>query len=157
MKKTIVFIGMFLLLIGVALAHEGGIQEGKDLIDKKMKCSDMGDEQLEHVGDYLMEQMHPGEAHERMDEAMGGEGSEQLKQMHIRMAKLMYCGEGNMMNMMGGGMMNMMGGNNMMQNNVQGMMGGAWGMSPFWGSLAMLLILAVLVLLIVFLVKKIKE
>ena len=41
---------------------------------------------------------------------MGGEGSEQLKQMHVRMAKMMYCGEGSMINMMGNGMMNQAGG-----------------------------------------------
>ena len=62
-----------------------------------------------------MEQMHPGEQHEQMDEMMGGDGSETLKGMHINMAKSFYCGEHEAMSsgMMSSGMMNMMMGQGM--------------------------------------------
>ena len=65
-----------------------------------------------------MEQMHPGEAHKLMDQMMGGEGSDSLKQMHIQMARKIYCNE-DVGGMMGsGGMMNMMMGNDMMDSEM---------------------------------------
>ena len=54
---------------------------------QELDCEDLTDEEFERVGDAAMESMHPGEAHERMDEMMGGEGSESLNQMHIQMGK----------------------------------------------------------------------
>jgi uncharacterized membrane protein len=50
-----------------------------------LDCDELSEEDLERVGDALMEVMHPGEAHERMDRMMGGEGSESLKNMHVSM------------------------------------------------------------------------
>ncbi len=119
MKKLIMITMMILLSISLVAAHEEhNFNETKILIDSKIPCSQLDDERLELLGDYYMEQMHPGEAHEVMDEMMGGEGSAQLKQMHILMAKRIYCkdsssnGSGMMTSngyMMGaGGMMNMM-------------------------------------------------
>ena len=66
-----------------------------------------------------MEKMNGGEAQGIIDNMMGGEGSESLKQVHINMARRLYCNENvyigygmmgsggmmEMMNMMGGGMM----------------------------------------------------
>ena len=37
--------------------------------------------------------MHPGESHEIMDKMMDGEGSEALRQVHINMARRLYCNE----------------------------------------------------------------
>ncbi len=88
--------------------HENEIEEGRTLIESKVSCDTLTDEQLELIGEYYMEQMHPGEEHESMDKMMGGEGSESLRSMHIQMGKSMYCGEGMMhggMMMMGRGMM----------------------------------------------------
>ncbi len=100
---------LFVFIIPLVLAHgEDQFDEAKELIDSKASCNDLSDEQLEMIGDYLMEQMHPGEQHKNMDDALGGEGSENLMQTHIRMARMMYCGEmSSMMNMpmMGAGMM----------------------------------------------------
>ncbi|MBI2661331.1 SHOCT domain-containing protein [Candidatus Woesearchaeota archaeon] len=118
MKKITLILAIFLFGIAAVLAqesHDSEIEEGKGLVESKISCDKLSNEQLEAIGDYYMEQMHPGEAHEIMDNMMGGEGSESLKQFHINMAKTIYCGESGgmmgsggmigMMNMMGGGMM----------------------------------------------------
>ena len=123
MNKTLLFILIIgMLSISLVLANEENFTEIKQLIDSKISCDNLSDKQLESIGDYYMEQMHPGEAHELMHKMMGGEDSEFVKLMHINMAKSIYCGEntmmgGGMMGMMGsGGMMNMMYGN--MQSNM---------------------------------------
>ena len=86
MKITIAVFGILLVLVaGFVSAHEN-FTETKELIDSNISCDKLTDEQLEEIGDYYMEQMHPGEAHEMMDKMMGGEGSEDLKQMHVTMA-----------------------------------------------------------------------
>src|SRR3990167_5833426 len=114
MKKIsiIVIFSMLLLSVSLVSAHEHNFAETKQLIDSGIGCDKLTDEQLESIGDYYMEQMHPGEAHEIMDNMMGGEGSESLKQVHINMAKRLYCNENVYMGygiMGSGGMMNMMG------------------------------------------------
>ncbi len=82
----------------------------KDTV-QELDCESLTDKEFERVGDAVMESMHPGEAHERMDAMMGGEGSESLKQMHIQMGKRYFgCDTagfvGDMMRMNGfGGMM----------------------------------------------------
>ena len=119
MKKITSILVIFLLGIVAVLAqenHDGEIEEGKKLVESKTSCDKLSNEQLEAIGDYYMEQMHPGESHELMDNMMGGEGSESLKQVHINMAKRLYCnenvyigygmmGSGGRMNMMGRGLM----------------------------------------------------
>ncbi len=117
MRKIVLAINMILLLsLGIVSANEHDFSETKQIIDSGISCDKITDEQLEAIGDYYMEQMHPGESHELMDNMMGGEGSESLKQVHINMAKRLYCndavyigygmmGSGGMMNMMGRGMM----------------------------------------------------
>ena len=119
MKKITSILVILLLSIVVVLAqesHDSEIEEGKKLVESKMSCDKLSNEQLEAIGDYYMEQMHPGEAHEIMDNMMGGEDSESLKQVHINMARRIYCneniyigygmmGSGGMMNMLGRGMM----------------------------------------------------
>ncbi len=123
MKKILALSIFVLLLLSMSLAfadegHQSGLEEGKKLVESKISCDELSDDQFEAIGDYFMEQMHPGEAHEMMDQMMGGEGSERLRQMHVMMAKNLYCNE-NIDGMMGsGGMMGMM---NMM--NGGGMMG----------------------------------
>ena len=116
MKKILlIFLVIVLFSFTIIAQEEHDFDETKQLIDSGVSCDKLTNEQLEIVGDYYMEQMHPGEQHEMMDEMMGGEGSESLKQVHINMARNIYCGEsGGMMN---GGMMNMMGGGDMMAGN----------------------------------------
>ncbi|RMF54615.1 hypothetical protein D6745_04715 [Candidatus Woesearchaeota archaeon] len=105
-KQVLLLITLFSLMSIFVLAHgEETFAEAESIIKSKVPCDKLSDEQLEMLGDYYMEQMHPGEQHERMDEMMGGEGSETLREMHIRMGQAFYCGEHGMMS---GGMMNMM-------------------------------------------------
>ena len=119
--KKIILIGLFIILFSflVVAQEEHDFGEAKKIIDSGISCSNLTNEQLESIGDYFMEQMHPGEAHEYMDRMMGGEGSESLKQVHINIARRIYCNEdvGGMMGMMsGGGMM----GNYYYQNSQNG-------------------------------------
>ncbi len=161
-----------LFMIGLVSAiTEQEINEAKSLLDSKISCDNLTDEQLEIIGEYYMEQMHPGEAHKLMHKMMGlEEGSETEKQFHISMAKTVYCGEsGGMMNsgtggmmssgMMGSGMMSMMGGRNMMgYGGYGGMMGSGygWGWSIF-GVINYLLIVALVVAAIYWLIKNAKN
>ena len=136
MKKILLF-GLLVILFSILIVaqEEHDFNEAKQLIDSKISCDNLTNEQLESIGDYYMEQMHPGEAHELMHEMMGGHDSEVTKNMHINIASSIYCGETNqsmmgMMNMMasgngmmgdnmmGEGMMNMRGGNMMTGDNV---------------------------------------
>src|SRR3989339_707584 len=72
MRKIFFAIMVVLLLnIGIASAHEHNFDETKQLINLGISCDKLTDEQLESIGDYYMEQMHPGEAHEMMNQMMG--------------------------------------------------------------------------------------
>ena len=138
--KKIIFIAAVILLINLTLVgaiSSQEISEAKNLIDSKADCKSLSNSQLEIIGEYYMEQMHPGESHELMHKMMGlEEGSEAEEQFHINMAKALYCGEsGGMMNsggmmgkgMMSGGMMGMMGGNMMGSGGANNMMGTNFG------------------------------
>ena len=147
MKKifTILIFSMLLLSVSLVSAHEHDFNETKQLIDSGVSCDKLADEQLEAIGDYYMEQMHSGEAHEMMDQMMGGEGSESLKQMHIQMAKRLYCNE-DVGGMMGGGMMNMMMGNNMMGSGMMGNWG--YGYNTFWNIFWLIVLIFIIALII---------
>ena len=173
--KKIFFAIIAAVLVNISLvsAHEHSFSETMQLIDSGIGCDKLTDEQLEAIGDYYMEQMHPGKAHEMMDKMMGGEGSESLRQVHITMAKRIYCnedvggmtGSGGMMGMMGSGgmmgmmnMMRMMMGGNMMNNGGYGMMGNNpvgsgysyWG---FWNVIWLLFWIGIIVLIILLICK----
>ena len=102
MKKIALFMMVLLSLSVLVSAHgEETFAQAEEIIKEKISCEDLGDEQLEFLGDYYMEQMHPGEAHEAMHEMMGiEEGTDYHEQFHVNIAKMMYCGEGGMMGMM---------------------------------------------------------
>ncbi|MFH1325374.1 MAG: hypothetical protein ABIH49_01215 [archaeon] len=153
MKKIfLVFIlALFLSLTFISTHGEETFAEAESIIQQKISCDDITDEQLEILGDYYMEQMHPGELHEIMDERMGGEGSESLRQVHINMGLAFYCGEHDEFS---GSMMNTMMGRNMMY----GMMGNYYynRNNPFIWIFNILLIVG-LVLFIIWLVKEIRK
>lgn len=162
--KKIILSTIFVLLLNLALvsAHAHDFTEAKQLIESGVSCEDLTEEQLEEIGEYYMEQMHPGEAHEAMDEMMGGEGSESLRQMHINMARRLYCDE-NVGGMMGsGGMMGMMmGGENMMGNNMmQGMMGDfgyGYGYWNFVNTLYIILLIGLIILVYLWIIKLLRN
>src|SRR3989338_8448560 len=101
MKRLLLVFGM--LLLGMVFVSANGnpaseIEEGKQLVESGISCDNLSDEQLEAIGEYYMEQMHLGEAHEAMHKMMGiEEGTEYHEQVHVNMAKMMYCGENTMM------------------------------------------------------------
>lgn len=165
MKRISLIISLALLLnlslINAITQQE--IDEAKDLIDSKANCDKLTNEQLEIIGEYYMEQMHPGEQHEMMDQMMGGEGSDDLKQMHITMGRNFYCEENGMMGMMPM-MMDMMGGGNMMnegmmgQNMQNGMMqgmssGGYYGYWNFLNVLHAILLIGLIILVYLWIIK----
>jgi len=98
MNKSILFSLMLLLgifSINLILAHGAiNLTETKELIDSGISCDNLTDEQLEEIGEYYMEQMHPGESHDLMHEMIGiEEGTEEHELLHINLAKVTYCGE----------------------------------------------------------------
>lgn len=167
MKNQIIYFLIFILSLSGVYADAEDFAEAKKLADAKTPCSKLTEVQLEIIGDYLMEQMHPGEAHELMDRMMGGEGSESLRLVHISMAKRLYCNDLSgavnygiagygMMENYGktgyGGMMNMMG-----YNFGYGMMGQGYGYSTFFNFLTFLLAIGLVVLVYLWIFKLWKE
>ena len=154
-KTTKMIFVMFIILLFnlwlVSAITQQEINEAKGLIDSKVDCKSLSDSQLEIIGEYAMELMHPGDSHEAMHKMMGlKEGSEPEKQFHINMAKTIYCGESG--GMMGGGMMNMMMQGNMgygmMSNNSFG-----YGYWNFLNVLYALLLIGLIVLVYLGIIK----
>ncbi len=159
----------FLLLLALAslsfaTMEADELAAAKALISSNASCSALNQSQLEQIGDYYMEQMHPGAAHEAMDRMLGGEGSDSLRAAHIQMARVLYCGDTNA-TITYGGMIGMMPAFNRF-GNWGGMMGsgmmGNWGyggmMGDWWwvpGAAFWLLVFAALVLVVIWLYKQV--
>lgn len=178
MKKIITIIFAVLLLFGVVFAEEElNFTQAMSIIDNKTNCNNLSLDQLEQIGDYYMEQMHPGSAHEVMDDMMGGEGSVSLSQMHISMADRFYCSQFDDYNsnynyggysMMGG---NMMGGRGMMYdsyydssnsrpyNNGYSMKGylSPFGVGGFGIGILMIIFWILIIVLIIVLIKSLSN
>ncbi len=149
MKKSILFLISLVLISTFLVAHgEDTFAHAEEIIQQKISCDDLTENQLEILGDYYMEQMHPGEQHEIMDEMMGGEGSDSLRQAHINMGLAFYCGEHESMNP---SMMNTMMGRNTMYGN---MMQGYWPQSNSLTNLFNFLLIVGLILFIIWLIKE---
>lgn len=73
--------------------HEESFVKAQEIITQGIKCESLNDSDLEMIGEFFMEQMHPGEAHIRMDEMMSRGNDERLKEIHINMAYRFYCGD----------------------------------------------------------------
>ncbi len=165
--KKIILIGLFVIwfsFVVIAQEEEHDFTNAKQLIDSKISCNSLTNEQLEIIGDYYMEQMHPGEAHEYMDKMMGGEGSESLKQVHINIAKRTYCNEnvGGMMGGGGGSGGGMMGRGMMGNNYYQNPQGNSINQKSFFGFqiffyVILILIIIVLSLVVLLLINKSKQ
>ncbi len=151
MKKAILLLITIILITNVIAHGEEDFAKAEEIIKSKISCKELSDEQLELIGGYYMEQMHPGELHEIMDERMGGEGSVALKQVHINMAKSFYCGESMYLS---GGMMNMM-------MNRQGMMFNnqyyAQQINPYYNAILaifMIILIIAVIILVLLIIKK---
>ena len=153
--KNMALILAVILLLNLSLANaitQQEIKEAKSLIDSKADCKSLSDSQLEIIGGYEMELMHPGESHEAMHKMMGiKEGSEAEKQFHISMAKTIYCGESG--GMMEGGMMNMM----MCGSNMMGSTGYGFGYWSFLNVLYIVLLIGLIILVYLWVAKLWKD
>ena len=139
MQKVLFIIVVLLLTLSLVNAvSQEELDEAKLLIDSKITCDKLTDEQLEEIGEYYMEQMMPGEAHERAHEMMGlAEGSNAEEQFHINMARKSYCGETTArFGMMGRGMM----GNYPAYYN--------YGYSSFWNGIWIIVLIGAIILVI---------
>lgn len=122
----------------------------------ELSCDFVTNDQFDALGDAVMQAMiGDDEAHEVMDNMMGGEGSESLRSMHMAMGqRYLGCGEGQFSTMgMMGAMMSMMGGS--WRGGDGFMMGNfysPWGMTGL-GGIGMLLIWVIVIVGIVLLVK----
>ena len=171
--KLMLIMGVLLVFITGLVSAHGDFTEAKKLVEGKVSCDDLTDEQIEELGDYLMELMHPGEAHEQMHNIMGGENSETVRLMHINMAEMMYCDNGdgmsNMMNMMQGGMMgggmmgmmpmmSMMGSQNVQSGMMQGIKGNwDYGYWSFINFLYVILLIGLIILVYLWIIKLLKD
>jgi hypothetical protein len=156
-----IFVGMLLFSLTVVLAesnHGEIFEQAEELVNSQITCDELTEMQLEMIGEYYMELMHPGELHEIMDVRFGGEGSESLRLAHVNIGKMQYCGEYN----------GMMGGSGISRNssmsgsldndfNSDFMMDGSPSKSyGMFGWIVGLLVTTVLILLIVLLYKKVR-
>ncbi len=140
----------------LVLGREADFDEAKKLIDAKTSCNSLSDNQLELIGEYLMEQMHPGDAHEFMHNMMGlQEGSKEEEQFHINLAKAMYCGDNSNTETFSGmmGMSKMMGFGGMMNMGMFGNYGYGFGYSSLINFLYILLLVGLIMLVVVLIIK----
>jgi len=150
--KFLVF-GIILILISMnSFVSSQDFKEVQKIINNRISCSELSEDQLEVLGDYYMEQMHPGELHEKMDNIMGGEGSLALRNVHINMGKSFYCGD---QNAMSPSMVNMMMGRTNMQN--YGMMGNYSSFFGFYGNIFIMLFWILIIILIMWIIIKLSK
>jgi cell division protein FtsL len=163
MKKIISLNVLFLILslsiISVYAVSQDELNEAKNLIDSKISCNNLTNEQLEIIGEYYMEQMMPGISHERAHEMMGiKEGSEAEEQFHINMAKRSYCGENvGTGGMMGGGMMGNYYQNPQNNNNNKDPYQNNFSIFQIFFYIMLTLVITAIILIIILLISKSKN
>ncbi len=155
MKNILLMICLTLLGIGLVSAEGQTFTEARQLIDSQIRCDALTEGQLEAIGEYYMEQMHPGEAHELMNRMMVSQiGEKGEEQMHVQMARSLYCNESGR-GMMGGGMMQMMGGFGGMGPGMIGFgYGGGWN---FLNVLYSVLLIGLIILVYVWIARLWKD
>ena len=162
-KKTALL--MIFLLISISLFADSD-QHGKSLeyvlgqireelkVDKNSQIDPelVSEGLLEELGEAVMGVRHPDERqHEWMDNMMGGEGSESLRNAHIMMGYNYLSGAGPSDRFYGRGFMRNGFGMPMMGFPYNS----GWGMHRFffsWGGIAMFIVLIALVLITVFVI-----
>lgn len=87
-----------------------------------LNCSLVSDAQFEALGETVMEAVHPGATDQIMESMMGGEGSESLQLMRIRMGmNYLGCGLRGSTTPFGYGMMGGISGSKLGKSNSYGM------------------------------------
>ena len=151
-NKLFFWIALLLISVGTIAAVDDEILVGKKIVEDQVPCGQLSDEQLESVGEYIMETMHPGEAHELMHRMMGiEEGTERHEEFHKAIAERHYCNRG-YSGMMGG---TTMGG--MMSGGYGSMMGGYGLFGGLFGLLIWLLVIGLVVVVFLLIIKLWKD
>ena len=150
---SVLFLILSLSIMSVYAINQDELNQAKTLIDSNISCNKLTNDQLEIIGEYFMEQMHPGEAHELMHKMMGlQEESEAEEQFHISMAKTVYCEESGGM-MMGNNMMSSGGmGSGMMKNYPA-----YYDYNSFWNISWLVFLIGIIALIIWFIYKFTKK
>ena len=157
--KRIAAVAGIILFFGLGFVESISQQEtskARQLIESGVDCNTLSDTELELIGEFQMERMHPDDAHELMHGMMGlEEGSEEETRFHINLAKTAYCGKSYYGAAGPGGMAQFFGGAGMMGSG--GMMGdgGAFGAWSLFGLVFWLLLLAGLFLLVAWLYRNV--
>ena len=88
------FIAVLVIGFGLVAAQstDPSVLAGQAIVNSGVPCSQLNQTQLLLVGEYYMELIHPGAAHEYMDQMMGGDSSPMDQQMHLSLAEAYYCG-----------------------------------------------------------------
>jgi len=151
MKKIMLIIILLLLNIAIVVSvSQDELNQAKTLIDSNISCNKLTNDQFEIIGEYYMEQIMPGKAHENAHQMMGlTEGSEAEKQFHINMAKRIYCGENVSNGMMRNYYYQSPQNNNSYQDNVAGF--------QIFFYVLLVLIVIILVLIIILLINRLKK
>ena len=157
MKKilslSILFLILFLSVTSVNAVSQDELSQAKTLIDSNITCNKLTNDQLEIIGEYYMEQMMPGEAHERAHLMMGlTEGSQVEEEFHINLTKRSYCGENVGMIGSGYGMM----GNNYQTSQNNNYQNNSFGFRIF-SYILLVLVVIILALIILLLMNGLKK
>ena len=83
------------LLVFPLVSAQGETEQIQDLVKNKVSCSKLSEQQLELIGEYYMEQMHPGEEHIALMKQIGGLDSETVRKEHFKIAQENYCDDFN--------------------------------------------------------------
>lgn len=139
MNRKLIYALLALALIPAAFAHNASdFTAAQQLLAEHPACDNLTQAQFALIGDYAMQQAL-GDAHEAMDQMMGGDGSPRLEAMHVawgeRYLGCGYTGNGTDADGsyagMGPGMMGYYGANTTTGYPAYGVMGGQNGYSGY--------------------------
>jgi hypothetical protein len=166
MRLAFIFIALLLAGVAMATMTTDDFNNAKALVSSNTSCDKLGNSQLQLMGEYFMELMHPGEAHDAMDRMMGFEDNAAAdEQFHINLGRAMYCNSGNASVRPYGMMFSGMMASGMMGNSYSGyggiprtgMMGYGYQGYNVFELLAIVLLIGLIILVYLQVWKKAKE
>ncbi len=109
----VILLGLTLFMAGSVRAHEGegeGEHEGigtrfssaKEIIENNVDCFELHGGDFEMLGEYYLEMMYPEQCH-KMEDRLGGKGSERVKAAHFNIGLMQYAGDYSAKNVLGTG------------------------------------------------------